>query len=196
MENYTTRRLGAVLWALCFQFFVCEQIARFGWTTPYSFSHNYISDLGAVTCADRPPGSGHFVCSPWHPVMNASFFVQGLLISGGAWLAGEPFSKLGRGLLVASGLGLCLVALAPEDVNTQVHFTGAAVHLTCGGLGMALLGNRVSLAVGLFALIALLLLATGHIGPFGHGGMERLGGYPLPLYLCATGVRLLRDPRV
>ena len=181
------------MWALCFQFFACEQVARFGWTTPYSFLTYYISDLGAVTCADRPPGSGHFVCSPWHPVMNASFFVQGLLISGGALLAGERFARLGRGFLMASGLGLCAVGLAPEDANSPVHFAGAAVHLACGGLGMVFLGQRVSRVIGLVALAALVLLATKTVGPLGLGGMERLAGYPLPLFLCATGVRILRD---
>ena len=186
---------GAVLWALCFQFFACEQVARLGWTTPYSFLHNFISDLGAATCADRPPGSGHYVCSPWHPVMNISFFVQGLLISGGALLAGERFARLGRGFLFASGLGLCAVGLAPEDVTPPVHFVGAAVHLTCGGLGMVFLGQRAPRIIGLVALTALVLLATKTVGPLGLGGMERLAGYPLPLFLCATGVRLLAKRR-
>ena len=184
-------RRGAALWALCFQFFVCEQVARFGWTTPYSFLHNYISDLGAVTCGEY---NGRDVCSPWHVVMNASFFIQGLLISGGALLVGGKFAKLGRGFLVASGLGLCAVGLAPEDISSQVHFAGAAVHLACGGLGMVFLGSRIASVVGVVALVALTFLATKTVGPLGLGGMERLAGYPLPLFLCATGVSLLRKP--
>ena len=57
---------GPWLWILCFQFLVCEQIARLGWTLPYSFRRNYISDLGATVCSP-------LVCSPWHAVMNVSF---------------------------------------------------------------------------------------------------------------------------
>ena len=124
--------------------------------------------------------------------MNASFFVQGLLIAGGALLAGVKFAKTGRGFLVASGLGLCAVGLAPEDLFSQVHFVGAAVHLACGGLGMVFLGQKISRIVGTVALAALVLLAMKIVGPLGLGGMERLAGYPLPLFLCATGARRLR----
>ena len=136
-------RRGAALWALCFQFFVCEQVAHLGWTTPYSFLHHYISDLGAVTCGEY---NGRDVCSPWHAVMNASFFVQGLLISGGALFVGGEFAKLGRGFLFASGLGLCAVGLAPEDSNSQVSLRrgGRSPCMRRPGNGLSGAANRES----------------------------------------------------
>ena len=80
-------RMQAVLWCLCVQFFVAEQIARLGWTLPYSFARNYISDLGATVCTS-------LVCSPRHALMNASFVLQGLLIAGGRWRAGVVPQRL------------------------------------------------------------------------------------------------------
>ncbi|MBC7806870.1 MAG: hypothetical protein H7145_12045, partial [Akkermansiaceae bacterium] len=46
LRNHSLRRtIGAALWVLCLQYFVVEQIVRNGWTTPYSWADNYISDL-------------------------------------------------------------------------------------------------------------------------------------------------------
>jgi hypothetical membrane protein len=67
-------RVGAGLWSLCFQFLVAEQIARLGWSGPYSMARDYISDLGSAR-------------SPLHWVMNGSFVLQGFLIFFGALLA-------------------------------------------------------------------------------------------------------------
>lgn len=64
-----------MLWMACLQFFLAEQVVRFGWTLPYSFARNYVSDLAATACSAQ-------VCSPWHALMNCSFVLQGLLITG------------------------------------------------------------------------------------------------------------------
>ena len=63
-------RVGAVLLALgTVQFFAAHVIAQRAWPTPYSWTTNYISDLGAVTCA---PGSSDAVCSHRHFMVRAS----------------------------------------------------------------------------------------------------------------------------
>ena len=129
--------VGAVLWCLCLQFFVVEQIVRNGWTTPYSWTGNYISDLGANECANRPPDSLRFVCSPLHNAMNASFIVQGLLIAGGAALNSTAFPAgrvrtVALSLLGVAGAGVIAVGFAPVDVYVMVHYAGAGVHFVGG----------------------------------------------------------------
>jgi hypothetical membrane protein len=198
-----SRYIGAILWVLCVQFFVAEQFVRNAWTTPYSWSANYISDLGAAYCTNRPVG---YVCSPLHSVMNASFILQGVLITVGVALVSPlfPADRLGVAgirFLGIAGPSLALVGLFPEDVNYRLHFAGAALHLVCAGIGMLLLGlsllwkmparrsiGMVSTVGGGIVLTANALLVSGHDMGLGVGGMERLGAYPLPLWLTLMGL--------
>jgi len=112
----TSRRWGRALWVGCLQFFVAEAVAAAGFVGSYSFHRNYISDLGALSC-----GAG---CSPLHPLMNASFVLQGVLIFAGAFVVWPLFprgalSRLALGLVAASGLGVALVGLAiPRSPGT------------------------------------------------------------------------------
>ena len=94
-------RVGAVLLALAtVQFFAAHVIAQRAWPTPYSWTTNYISDLGAVTCA---PGSSG-VCSPLHAVMNTAFLLQGALLIGGTVLTTEAWTaSTGRRVLAGPG---------------------------------------------------------------------------------------------
>lgn len=147
------RGAGAVLWLLCFQFFVAEEIARVGWDLGrvagiYSMTRNYISDLGAVGCGEHLHGSG-LVCSPWHAVMNGSFVLQGCLIFFGSILlrglfqqrfAGVWLCRAGLWIIAVSGLGVLVVGLAPEDVNLWMHGLGALVHFLGSNVGMVLAG--------------------------------------------------------
>ena len=203
-------RAGAWLWVACLQFFVAEQVARRGWTLPYSFARNYISDLGATSC-------GPHVCSPWHALMNASFGLQGLLIAGGAlllWRHGRALGHAGLAALVACGLGLLAVAIEPENAVVWVHAAGAAVHFLCGGLGMLLVGWRMrvkaarsaagwlSMAAGLIVIAATVLL--GQKGPaslsllstLGVGAVERVAAYGIVLWLVWMGGSLLMTSRL
>ena len=60
------------------QYFIAEILTALSWTkVPYSFFHNYISDLGVPECVVLASRS---VCSPAHAVMDASFILQGALI--------------------------------------------------------------------------------------------------------------------
>lgn len=203
--------IGAILWLLCFQYFVGEQTARLGWTTHYSMVSNYISDLGAVRCVTHS-ASGLWVCSPLHRLMNASFILQGALILFGALLVRSRFPA-GRvwtaalWLIAIAGPGVLLVGLYPEDVNLRLHDIGAAAHFLCGNCGVALLGfamlrwsprTRVlagfsgfSLSAGLLGLTATLLFFSDIYMGLGVGGMERVAAYPLPIWLTAMGALLL-----
>src|ERR1043166_10163892 len=73
-------RIGAAVWLLAIQFFISQFVVQSAWTTPFSVTENYISDLGNTACGPYPAGSRMYVCSPWHALMNASFIILGLTI--------------------------------------------------------------------------------------------------------------------
>lgn len=191
---------GACLWMGCLQFFASEAIAAFAWRGAYSYRLNVISDLGAV----GPVGSAG--SSPLHAGMNASFGLQGALIVGGAVLLRPLFpstrtARLALGLIAASGFGVLLVGLAPEDAFPRLHYLGAVENLLFCNVGAALLGvallrdNRaagvVSLAAGLLGLAGVAALASGaHFG-LGPGGVERVAAYPFPLWIAGMGAWIM-----
>jgi len=195
-------RWGPVCWLLCLQYFAAEAIAIAGWRGGYSLHDNYISDLGALACV----GSG---CSPLHALMNASFVLQGVLISAGAVLVWPALSRgwlgsLALGMIAASGFGVFVVGLAPEDFAPGWHYLGAGEHFLLCNAGAALLGLAVlrggrarrialvSLAAGLLGLAGLVCLATRHYIGLGVGGMERVTAYPFTLWIAGMGAWLLR----
>jgi hypothetical membrane protein len=197
----TSRRWGGALWVGCLQFFVAEAVAAAGFVGSYSFRRNYISDLGALSCA----GGG---CSPLHALMNASFVLQGVLIFAGAVVVWPLFptglAKLALGLVAASGLGVAIVGLAPEDAMPGWHYLGAAENLLFCNAGAALLGLALlregsapravglfSLSFGLIGLGGLAGLAFGYDFGLGLGGVERVAAYPFPLWIAGMGAWLI-----
>ena len=200
-EPLTSRRWGGALWVGCLQFFVSEAVAAAGFAGSYTYSRNYISDLGALSC-----GAG---CSPLHALMNASFALQGVLIIAGAFVVWPLFlrgalSGLALGLIAASGLGVFLVGLAPEDFAPGWHYLGAAENLLLCNAGAALLGvallregsapgavGLLSLAFGLIGLGGLGGLAFGFDFGLGSGGVERVAAYPFPLWIAGMGAWLI-----
>ena len=197
------RRRGAWLWVGCLQYFAAEAFVAAGFRGAYSFRLNFISDLGAARCGDGAS------CSPLHPLMNASFLLQGALIFGGAVLVWPLFprglARLGLGFVAASGLGVAVVGLAPEDVAPGWHYLGAAENLVLSNAGAALVGaallrekraprvvGLLSLGCGLIGLAGLAGLAVGLDFGLGAGVIERIAAYPFPLWLAGMGVWLLR----
>ena len=198
----TSRRRGGWLWVGCLQYFAAEAIAVAGFRGAYSFRRNFISDLGTVRCGD---GAG---CSPLHPLMNASFLVQGVLIFAGAVVVWPLFprglARLALGLIAASGLGVAVVGLAPEDAAPGWHYLGAAENLLLSNTGAALIGaallrekrapravGLLSLGFGLIGLAGLAGLAVRVDFGLGAGVIERIAAYPFPLWLAGMGVWLL-----
>ncbi len=183
---------------------MAEAITALRWGGRYSYRSNHISDLGALGCATG--------CSPWHALMNLSFFVQGVLIAGGALLLSRRESPgrlggLARFTLLLAALGLAAVAVAPEDVDLNLHISGARTHFLAGTLGMLFWGLSLVTAwhrtgSPRTALLAFAVAAFGDVllvfenGPMsaliGGGTLERLAAYPLPLWLAWTGISLLR----
>src|ERR1700754_195646 len=124
-------RLGALVWVFAVQFFVAQLLVQAAWTTPFSLTQNFISDLGNTTCGPYPLDSQMYVCSPRHAWMNASFILLGLIILIGAALLRKAFPS---GLIRAAGLlflglagaGIIAVGLYPENTNIEYHRMGAA----------------------------------------------------------------------
>src|SRR6476659_548997 len=107
IDSARTIRGGAIVRMLAIQFFIAQIIVQSAWTTPFSLTANYISDLGNTTCGPYPVGSTMYVCSPWHAWMNASFILLGVIILVGAALIWRAFPS-GQ----ARTIGLVLLALA------------------------------------------------------------------------------------
>jgi hypothetical membrane protein len=204
-------RLGAIIWLLAIQFFIAQIIVQLAWTTPFSLAANYISDLGNTTCGPYPAGSSMYVCSPWHAVMNTSFFALGVIILVGAALVYRAFPAgymrtIGLVLLALAGPGEMLVGLFPENVNITPHAIGAAAHFVSGNLGIVVLGIAIaarggqkplaifSIILGSLGLLATALFVSGYYLGLGIGGMERIAAYPLPIWLIVMGITLLQAP--
>ena len=211
ISNDTARtiRRGAIVWMLAIQFFIAQIIAQSAWTTPFSLTTNFISDLGNTSCGPYPVGSSKYVCSPWHAGMNLSFIVLGVIILLGAALIYQAFPPgrtrtIGLGLLALAGLGPILVGLFPENVNITPHTLGAAAHFVIGNLGIVVLGIAIaathrqtwlaifSIIAGSVGLLATALFISGHYLGTGIGGMERIAAYPLPVWLIVMGVSVAR----
>jgi hypothetical membrane protein len=187
-------RIPAIFWTACLQFFIAEQMVRMAWTLPYSFSTNYISDLGADGCSAT-------VCSPWHTLMNASFVLQGVLIAGGAtiaWRKWRPVQRVGLGLLGICGLGVIVVGFVPENANPPLHNIAAAAHFLGGGFGILAVGvtlpgwfRWVSVITGIVVVAAVMELGRGG-GTLEHaigiGALERVGAYGITCWMIALGV--------
>ena len=204
-----TIRRGAIVWILAIQFFIAQIIVQSAWTTPFSLTTNFISDLGNTACGSYPVGSSNYVCSPWHAGMNASFTSLGLIILLGIALTWRAFPlgrtrMIGLALLALAGPGEILVGLFPENVNITPHTIGAAAHFVSGNLGIAVLGIAIaatrrqtplaifSIVAGSLGLLATALFVLGRYLGIGIGGMERIAAYPLPLWLIVVGVALLQ----
>jgi hypothetical membrane protein len=201
---------AGVIWICAAQFFVAQVIAQSRWTAPFSLARNYISDLGNTTCGLYPTVAGSYVCSPWHPLMNMSFALQGAIILIGAVLARPALAGLRWKafiflLLSVTAIGMVGVGLFPEDVNHKAHVISAGTQFITGNAAMVVAGvaaNRVkrwrafavvSTALGIAGLLATALFANGYGLGMGVGGMERVAAYTLPVWLITAGALMVRQ---
>src|SRR5262245_16892325 len=138
-------RVGALAWLLAAQFFVAQVVVASTWTTPFSLKTRFISDLGNTACGPYPNSSSVLVCSPWHPLMNASFIVVGITMAAGAILARSAFKAgwqrcLAVPLFVSAGTGVLLVGAYPENENITLHALGAGINFLAGNTALVLFG--------------------------------------------------------
>ncbi|MFI7523737.1 DUF998 domain-containing protein [Micromonospora globbae] len=220
MDLSRPARVGALCWlAAAPLFLVANVVTGLGWRQPsYSWVAHNISDLGNVECGIWDSTRPRYVCSPWHPLMNATFLVTALLLVAGLVLA---WRALGRGvvvrvaqsMLLLAGVGYALAGAYPADVDENRHFLAALLIMGVGNIGLPLAGlaprttvlgrlRILTLAAGLTALVgSVLFFAQQEVG-IGLGGMERVAVFPFPVWACclgaillATGTRASRDGR-
>ena len=202
-------RLGAWLWVLgALVFFAANIAVGLRWNTSYSWLHNNVSDLGVTTCGNFTDNkTTRYACSPWHPLMNASFAVAGALVLAGVvltwnrWLPGR--AKTSRVLIGIGAFAWILVGLFPADVHRGGHGAAAWLIFYPGNIGLLSLGwskNPQDLWVRIFTIGAGFIAVFGtfffvpriYLG-IGTGGMERLAVFPLFMWALVMGIALLRS---
>jgi hypothetical membrane protein len=202
-------RLGAALYVASIQYFLAQLLVARRWSPPYSLARNTISDLGNTACGRY---GGRLVCSPLHGVMNASFVVLGAAMVAGSALIWSGHGRgggagraaaAGLGLMGASGAGVVLVGLFPENSVPALHGTGAGLSFVLGNLGVIVVGwafprplRIYSAASGVVALAALGCFVGGRYLGLGEGGLERVVAYPQTAWLIVIGLYLLRAPQL
>jgi hypothetical membrane protein len=212
--------VGATIWIFnTLQYGAAQLVVAAAWHTGYSWSGNYISDLGNTRCAPfAVHGTPTYVCSPLHALMNGSFVLSGVLTLAGTILLwrvwpSRTLTTAALGLWLAAGVLKIVVGLAPENANAGLHLLGAA-NLPIQSAGIVLLGVSlwpsqhalapISMVVGGVGLVGAVLtsLAQTTSSAFdlglGNGGMERVAGYPGSIWMALVGLAVLhaaRSPR-
>ncbi|MGC4747871.1 DUF998 domain-containing protein [Micromonospora sp. DT201] len=212
MNLNRTGRVGALCWVAAAPIFlVASLVTGLRWREPtYSWATHNISDLGNVHCGIWDSSRPRYVCSPWHPLMNAALLVTALLLAAGLLLT---WRVLGRGgvvrsaqmlLLLAAG-GYALADFYPADVDENLHVLGAFLIMGLGNVGLLLAGfapgtttlgrwRPLTLTAGFIALAGTVLFFAQQSAGIGVGGMERVAVLPFPFWACCLGVLLAETP--
>ncbi|NDL60544.1 DUF998 domain-containing protein [Phytoactinopolyspora mesophila] len=200
----------AVLWLVgTVQFFVAQLVVEASWDTRYSWADNNISDLAETACRHAPE-DGRWICSPLHPLMNASFMLTGVLLALGALLFmralnGNLMSRVALSALIVTGAAWVMVGVYPADVNENLHVLGAIVIFVVGNIALVLYGwgahsmptiVRVSsIALGVIGFAAAFLHLGGAYLGLGMGGMERVTAFTVPIWMLIIASLLLAAER-
>ncbi|MEU5782290.1 DUF998 domain-containing protein [Micromonospora lupini] len=212
MNLNRTGRVGALCWVAAVPIFlVASLVTGLRWRDPaYSWAIHNISDLGNAHCGIWDTTRPRYVCSPWHPLMNAAMLATAVLLAAGLLLT---WRLLGRGgvvrsaqtlLLLAAG-GYALAALNPADVDENRHVLGAFLIMGVGNVGLLIAGfapnttvlgrwRGLTLAAGLTALAGTVLFVAQQGLGIGVGGMERVAVLPFPVWACCLGALLAETP--
>lgn len=149
----------------------------------YSTSVNYISDLGV---------------GPSSLIFNSSVFLLGLLVLAGSYFIQRSFHfKLLSVLTAITGIGAIGVGLFTEDAGA-IHMVFSLVTFLFAGLS-AIFSYKVqnpplshlSVLLGAFSLMALVLFGSGIYLGLGKGGMERMIAYPALLWATGFGGHMI-----
>jgi hypothetical membrane protein len=209
------RIAGVLLAAGSAIFLLAEFVAAAAWTDPpYSYTYHFISNLGV-----HGPSTlfGQYMYSPLSWVMNAGFFLFGIVIFAGVMtlrgLSGRRrLAALAPAIVLA--LGGVLLALFPgsgealENGAGDFHAMGAFAGFLGGNILAILLGTmrrrigfssrigRSLIAVGVIGLIStaayFIMLTSSDGGAIGLAGLiERGATHPFLIgLLCAGGAKV------
>ena len=214
LGGMTRLRWGAALWTLCLLTFPAQVFAAAQWPNPYSWSSNFISDLGVTACRTFDAGTRveRYICSPGHLLANGSTVANGALMAVGAILlwSAWPRQRTGKAamsFIAAGGVLVMLVGFLAWDVYPGAHDAVALAQALMQWIGMAFLayalkGSTAARWASALTLASLALSIAGFAlfidaisgGPsisLGLGITERLAFDTLTVWGAALGVILL-----
>jgi hypothetical membrane protein len=178
--------LPVILAVSALQFFLCEFLVAGSWRGAYSYTQNFISDLGVPYCGPH----GNTPCSTSSVLLTVSFIVVGgSLLVAALWIRAAastpPVASVFMGI---AGIGAVIVGVVHSNANWPLHSLGASLllifgscaALTVGLSGSLLRGNLVSLLtapLGFLGLVGYFCYVNNwHLG-LGPGGIERVSAY-------------------
>jgi hypothetical membrane protein len=175
----------------------------------YSYSTNYISDLGVPDVAEF---QGRAIDSPLHAVMNAGFVLQGVLYLAAAVIATRALRAGPRraflALAVVHAVGITVVGLIHGSASSAasgigwMHVVGAGMAIIAGngasivaGVGSGRVGAArafrvASVALGVVGLVSLVVLES-LVGSDVDGIWERGSVYTVTAWELMAGVAVL-----
>ena len=214
-SSHASRVAAAALLGGPALYLAAETVSAAAWTTPsYSYLHNWVSDLGSSTTGVF---QGREIDSPLYVVMNAGFLVQGLLFALGLLIVVSRLHgrlrRTGVVLTVGTTIGYVLLACfhgsaqAAEDGTLALHFLGATLAILGANTLAIVLGvvwrrnaatrslGGASIALGVIALIAVVVLFSSMGSGLPAGLIERVSVYISVLWPVGLAVQLLRSSR-
>ncbi|GJF13666.1 membrane protein [Mycolicibacterium cyprinidarum] len=195
-------RVAAGLWIVAGVWYLLTEAVVARDFPDYSYSGNYISDLGRSTL------------SPLAAWMNVAFITQGLAFAlASALVVATMRTGPGRfsflGLALIYGAGSAVVGLFPsggDDIPAFIHFVGAVAAILSGNLAVIVAGGVLmshrrfraigftSLVLGVAGLLSGGLLLYSSVGDapvfFGDGTWERVAVYSIIAWQLFAGILL------
>lgn len=183
-------QLPTILVAAALQFFVCEFLVAGSWRGQYSYTQNFISDLGVPFCGPH----GDLPCSTSSVLINASLLVvAAALFVAARWIVRTASTPVvGPVFLSLAATGALIVALVHSNVNWPLHSLGANLFLIFGGCALLTFGlsdavhrrttaSVLTAAFGALALAGYFCYDNSWQFGLGPGGIERVSAYSVIL---------------
>ncbi|MFF2554005.1 DUF998 domain-containing protein [Nocardia sp. NPDC058058] len=205
--------VAPVLW------FCLEALVASRFRPPYSYAHNYISDLGVP---DPGTFEGRAMDSPLAGVANFMFVSQGILFLLAALLLTRavppsPSRRAFRLLAIGYAVGYALIATfhgseqAAANGTAKFHVLGGAIAAICGNGALIVAGSHLrkthghrifglfTASAGVVGILALVLLlidrSSSSFNLLPDGVWERGGCYPILIWEFVTGALVLMIAR-
>jgi hypothetical membrane protein len=207
-------RWGALFWILGLLSFPAQLIAAAQWPQRYSWTSNFISDLGVTTCGTVDQGSlmERYICSPAHSLANGSTIAIGATLTIGALLLWSAWPRRRQGsiamaFLAVSGTLVVLVGALPWDLFPDAHDLLALASVAAQWVGMivfvfAIRGNTTFRWISVLTIASVIISSIGFVlfidamdggqsATLGLGITERIAFDTITLWSAATGIILL-----
>lgn len=141
--------IGFISWIALSLYFVIEAFVIRAATAPYSFLKQPMSDLGVTICGiETYPLAFYEICSPYHWLMNWTFFLTGLLIFAGAVLL-HPLWPQSRASTVSTvcisifGISYLMSGIFPANIHFNWHTLSALPGMIVQIPAMFLIGKMM-----------------------------------------------------